>query len=1506
MADDLDFARIYRGLGPDANALALSAMDESPDDAVRAQHLGEATGIPAIAVHSDLDNVDRQFRAASSSAIIDSNKFIKQYILSDPMASKVSTDDWGQLDEFSQKAGGLKTKGFWENTGDVIHEVWEGLSKGPQGFKEIQENARKYLLDQGMDAAAAEKEAQVVGGRFYRGEAMQNILMALPTIIGSPAIGAFRTYAAQPLEAATGFPAHATEQAAMVALGALGLGHMMRTAKVAEPYIQAGKVPPVGVDPVIDQLHIKQSEADLASLNDALKSAVATNTRERSPELFANFVRQITDGDIGVSAEAIRALYGDKVPAPDDGLLGWVPRINEQMLGAESVGGDVSIPIADWLARVEPQVAKQLEEFVRVRPEGVTKAEAKEIPPEAGEAATPLEAERSAAALPPDPTDITAAIEFAEKQAKAAERRKGTDAWKQEAKEVRSQVADWFKTLVPHQMDEALREGQFKLLESALTPEQKAGLPPEWIAKKGVHPDDLASIYGTQTGVEAINDLMGLVAERAQTGLRADDYRRGLISAEVDRIMESRHSSTEGTLDFAQNQILGDPTIDALHARTVAAAQAAGVEFNPTKAVVERLTQEQFGQLAMKDATVAKFLASAGRAGRSLNKALSEGDVAQVFNYQQRQYASILMAREAKKLEKTVDQFDTFAKRHSARSLESTEQEYMNWIHDILGRVGQPVKRLAEDLRESLERGGETGTQSLADFVEYKELHDLREVPVAEFLMDPAFQSKIGDLTTDQFKQLNDSLKALAQNGRDEKKVYKAGEAADLAEVRKDMIETLDRFPVPERDIKGNKVEFAAGPRRLLRSVVAAHLQIETVLNRLDRWDPKGVWTQYLFRPLAEAANHEARLEKKYSAKLKGIADGEDLGVVIPDSPFLVPGRETVARMTRKNLRAVMLELGNESNFNKLAAGYLREVAGDVPKSEQLAAYKSQIMNWVHTYATEADWKWTQKIWDMFKEVKAESDTMYRNISGIEPESIPIRPIQTRFGEFEGGYYPLIRNKFYGENLKFDKEQLEGQGYIRATTPAGYTKQRTGAIYPLELDLDALPGQLKQIIHDISFRPAVIQGSKFVYDNKLMSQLRDRWSPEIANLFQPWLKDIANQQNFMASKDMKELSYWANFIRQNVTTTLVGLNPSTFMKHTPTAMVSSMAEVGPINFLRELKSLTFINDEFGEKNWSYAMKTSEELQRRHRNWAETLVGGTAELEGTTLGKALKSGEYGDAFLSLRKTVADFSSKPVALGDLMSAVPTWLAKYNAEMEAHGVHGDAVFAADKAVRQAHGSTAMPSRSSISRSPGMSWFTGFFTFFNDLLNRQIETLWKAGEIKGMVKEGEYSEAMKMGQNVSARLTAYVLMPALIEELVTPLASDNNESWGKKAAKGLAFTLASSWVIARDLANAALNGRDPSVGLVSSLLKSGTDIIRDIGAKQGTKPENVIRHGAQLSGFLTGMPPAQVGRTAAGLERYSVGKEHPKGPWGWLVLGRYGTTEKHSKTFDEWLKHH
>ena len=200
---------------------------------------------------------------------------------------------------------------------------------------------------------------------------------------------------------------------------------------------------------------------------------------------------------------------------------------------------------------------------------------------------------------------------------------------------------------------------------------------------------------------------------------------------------------------------------------------------------------------------------------------------------------------------------------------------------------------------------------------------------------------------------------------------------------------------------------------------------MENLFNRWDHDNPGGVFQQYVMRDLVDAANNESAMEKRYAARLRGIDDKADLKKLVDNPLFKVPNSDQLMQLNRGNLRTILLNAGNESNLTKLAKGYKLEPA--------------QVMTWLLQHATKEDWDWAQKMGDIFKELKGEADVMYRNVSGVAPESIPVKPIDTPHGQYEGWYYPVIYHpEFEGPSKKLmGKDALEQEGFVRATTANG-------------------------------------------------------------------------------------------------------------------------------------------------------------------------------------------------------------------------------------------------------------------------------------------------------------------------------------------------------------------------------------------------------------------------------------------------------------------------------------
>lgn len=2043
------------------NAVAISSMDAEPDKAARAMELGDATGDHPELIYANLENYEAQHKATLTSALLNSNKYLRQYVDADSMNAKLSNDDYGNLDTVSeavQKTIGPNKFSDWLKSDSLWKEFWEGVGDQPLGSSAFRTQADwNYAKDHPIAGGIAASLATI--GELVSRPA-SGVLNVLAQETGSNEPSALLEYLMMKGEgpgfSAGHFNAKLFEQIRQEMPGPAAKLSDMATA--IRPWIESGHEPPAGLHPEIDKLKYEQNKLDVDNLDESLQAAQTSATRERSPETFANFIRQHSDARIGISGDAVARLYGDKVPTVDDNILGWSPGIVEELETAKATGGDVNVPLADWLAKVDPEVAKELHDDIRVRPGAITKTE-KDWLAEAKEEAEKKQAEikynpaiqidgkvyrginhgdaleRAALALKEKPDDlierlggsnktfdeangfvdedgkfisrteayatlkpaiplpeplpqlrassaleplfsvgdrklelkraesiksewmekqglsfhdfdlldengiarghlslseqkggkqlyvemiqgggtakmydpnffgpalmrsllkqikeefpnaesitghrvsgarekagtyeapsaipvvkfdqmddpaldlrkifeggqsfsvmpgidfyyspllkehqleadkaireelaritpkqvtvstpnkievadrpdierkgqytqftdqnpwITVALdsgdhigvarheaihhlrqqgfftvsewatleraarerdwkeaynidarydgldqkskleesiadaykywkagdgvpdnvhpifeklkeffnnlrlrmkeifgrdftwdelfekvdsgeigsregnapgregafrelandereqpkaandvdansgdriptydaavrkqqieqlvnkdtkrgdfdywrkvsedeellglngkpnafaaaraysrdgkttlvigfegvrtvfhdgvkivreryrdvlppkgddepispldrgsimtkdahdrymklianrhaedlEAATRRAEAQQWKEQTQTWKDNKREVKNEVTQDMHLRPDVAVDLFLGAGEYlggkmdsrpKLREGDLSAEQKQGIPKSYYAKDGIPADDVANLFGYPAADVMLDRLAQYNQVKLQANMSPKDFVARAIDMETDRQMQLRYGNLEQSiLDEAKDQALSETQLNLLHEETMALGLKAGGQAPLAKADLAGWVRDQFNNTPLKSLETDKFLASAGKSGRAAEMALLKEDYAEAFREKQRQYIATSMAIEAKKLDKAKAQFDKIVKRYSKREVSGASPEYTDAVHDILMRLGETNgRRTVQDLQDSYKLNGYDG---LRDFVASKE-SQLRDLHTPEWVQDPAFRKPTEDLTAQEFGEVHDALKAITHNSRDELKVNKAGEKADLEVVLNEMIDKMKSLGEP----KVHAIDRSGRVADTVKSWWWSGINVESMLNRLDRDDPWGPFYQYITHHFTEAANYKEKLIKDFQKKLSAIGKIEDMDKQVENTLFKDPLTGEAFPMRRRNVLGILQQAGNKNNLVKLAKGYGLET--------------SEVLDWLHSHTTKEDWDRAQSIGNVFGEVFDMANTMSHNISGVGIQRLPLEPLDTPHGTYPGWYNPIKYDSLRPGTSKklMGPNAIEEDGFYRATTPQGYTKGRTGYIAPVELNLDVVPQRMKQMLHDIAMRPAILQMSKFFYDNRFERAMTAFYGKHQAKEMIPFLRDIANAPNFKSMTEQfgnEALEYF----RQNTIATLIGFNPGTVMKHGATAWINSMTEVGALNYLHEFKNIT-AETVTGRATWIEAMEKSEELQRRMRNYAELIEGHGSEIN-------LRGARSG--FMSLRELVTNVGATPVSISDLLSAVPTWAAKYKTEIAAGTDEGMAVSLANRAVRNAHGSSIITNKPAIARTNALgAMFSSLYGFFSHMQQKQYALAWKARDMLA----GQRS-VPNTAPDLIRGLFSYVIAPAIIEELVTPTTNSEHESWGKKAATTLAMGVSSSFIGVRDFVRAAINVRDPQAGLIGTSMKTGTDLARDLSKDSAAftkdKAGNLIKHTAALTGVLTGLTNEQEGKMAEYLYKYSHGIERPKGPWDFASGLRYGTTDKHPHSFDQWKK--
>lgn len=1001
--------------------------------------------------------------------------------------------------------------------------------------------------------------------------------------------------------------------------------------------------------------------------------------------------------------------------------------------------------------------------------------------------------------------------------------------------------------------------------------------------KAGVSPDDIGEMFGYRSGDELVKALMSVEAARrhaaALTGKDLDGaaYLAHLIDTETEDRMRERHG------DVLSDGSIEDEAIAAVHSAARADVMATELRMMARKAGGQTpVTLDDLKSWVAREASdmqmtramnIGVWARAEAKAGREVERALLKGDLREAFLAKQRQLINHLFATGARNLTEEHDAAKKVFARFASRPVfDGIEQGYTDRIHELLKRFGYDTKRSDAELSKGL------GTTTLEGFVNAKEGEG------REFVIDPAFYDQrlskpVDELTVAEFQGLHDAIRSLAFNGRAERQMLVEGKRVELDEIVQEAVDQID--VLPKRDIPAEVNPGTAGGVRgqlervsaTLRGVNAGLMKQENVFDWLDHWNPNGVFNRVVFRRLKEAQHRENDMSAIVSGRLLALRDLTPKGwdkslsrrLETPELRDRRTGKPVVWR--KQDIIAMALNVGNEGNFDKLVKGYGWD--------------RLSVKTVLDREMTKADWEFVQGIWDTFEHMYPDIEAMTRRVTGIGPEKVEARPVDTPHGVFPGGYFPVVYDPLKSHAAEMRSQRAGAamfeNNYTRATTPKGHTIARVQDYSaPLRLSLDIIPWKIGQAIHDLAWREAIVDADKFLSDERVREAVNGTLGPEYTRQFRKWLQSIANERN-VDEKGLAGLDWLAREMRTNMTVVGIGFRVTTMMKHGFSALSNSFGEVGAKYMLKGAREY-FISPEGRARQREFALEKSGEL--RHRmNSIDRDVRESLRKTATGFGEGKLAGA--------RAWGAHYGHLGVAWLDMESAVPTWFGAYRKALDESMPELDAVAAADKAVRNAHGAQGSMDLAAVQRGGEQAkLFTMFYGFFNHIYNRQMDTVRHAGEGVRALKAGDYAGAKRDFALVLARSVYYMVVPALVEGLAMHGAPDEDkgETWLGWAAKAVLGELPAGIPVVRDIAKAALEDRSyemsPAAQAVNAVIRMGW---QDIGPALGLRDQEVsdkwVKHAIETPGYILGLPTGQASGSVQYLWDLMQGTEEPEG---------------------------
>lgn len=893
------------------------------------------------------------------------------------------------------------------------------------------------------------------------------------------------------------------------------------------------------------------------------------------------------------------------------------------------------------------------------------------------------------------------------------------------------------------------------LLKRPMSEEFPPDLPKEFFEKGGLDPSDYAEITGHDSGAHLIDSLVLLEHDRAERGESPKVQRERIIAEEAARRVEAR----EGTLE---DHIMQD-TIDAIMGvkqldLMIEDLKALG-DTPITNEVVQNWAEEKLNRLPVTSLVkMNRFEQAVGREGRAAETALLKGDKLGAFQAKQRQILNFELYRQAREMMKEIVAGQKIMDRFEAnRTVEGVSQRYTNYIHDILRRADEPIPRSDRNLDADLTDG------SFGEFI-YNRYGEQKIIYAPDWMQEQVLPA-IKDMNGEQIVEFTKTLQSMVFHGRNEGKLQLAQQTFERETFIAEAIASIEN----------SRAELSDPDKKtFLREGLTSLLRPEKIVDMLDN-HVIGPFNK-IFKDLKTGEHKKAAILKEFTTTFNKIAKEGNFDHAFKDAlnnvELLDEKSGKPMKLSRGHMLMMMLNMGSEGNYTVLSRGYGWD--------------RAAIERFVNSNATKEDWGTVKSLWQMLEKQWPEVKRITKATTGVAVEDTRGRTIMTPNGPVKGGYFPLMPDRSRmdeKQKVTFDATDFQ---LLQPFVPSTAFKARTGAVYPVDLSLDQFGYRLRELAHAIGFTEPIATAKDVFGDPLIRQAIKERYGSEYNARISDWVKYVARDGGWPDETGMRVWQKMSRAARQNVLVMSVGLRPSTAAIHGGSALGNSLGEVGAANFARAIRQLMSVN------RASYineAFKQSGELQNRGHN-LDADVGHSMDM---ALGE--------NKFSAARRVWMGWSMSMIKTLDLASAYPTFMAARDRELANGTPLADAIYAGDKAVRDAHGSSGLVDLPSIQRGgEGFKWFTMFYGYFNHNFNQIYDSGRYMGESYNFFKQGDIPAAAKAFGQFSRKMFYYLMWPAIVHQAVRgDMKQDENPAGF--AAKAIAEQLAGGIPIVRDL---------------------------------------------------------------------------------------------------------
>lgn len=1003
--------------------------------------------------------------------------------------------------------------------------------------------------------------------------------------------------------------------------------------------------------------------------------------------------------------------------------------------------------------------------------------------------------------------------------------------WKEEKQDIIDEEMESLNKQQVYSTRTRLKDGDIKLDHATVKEmageekEDKLGrksvvVPPElrgMTAKgqQGVHPDEAAAFFGYKSGSEMLHDLTTAPAIKVQA------------ESNAEALMVDRHGDilTDGTIEqqadeAVRNEERGKLILSEL--KTLAkGTNAPTIERN----TIKDLAETNIGKLSFREIHPGKYRKAEIRAAQESAAMLAAGNregaasakMRQVMNY----YLGMTATNAKNDTVKIVDRMARYNKKKVREEIMKAEGGYWDQIVRILNRFEFRKAATLKEI-ESLnlwmaERNNEAGDALV----------------LTNAVLNESYVTHWKNVPFSDLQGINDSMKNIEHVARYANKLTRMQEEIDFNKLVDRWITSMDE-KVKTRFVS-KRADVAEG-RKWGRWFMAQMTKIPMMASWLDGGERTGISHQIMVQPFTDAYNAEIKLWTEAGKPvMDAIENRSKADRKRHNQKNYIP--EIDDNLYGHQILAVALNTGNQSNLKKMLLGE----GWANPEVETEIEFNNPKLQAVLSHMTKDDWVLVQNIWDQMETLYPQLAEVHRRTTGLTPPKIEAVPVETEFGTFRGGYYPVKYDPNRDQRAALNEDKLNAEtesmfsnnASIQASVNTGATNERTGYYAPIRLSIDVVPAHFQETIHYITHHDAVREVNRLTRNKQVAQTIKEKLGPEEYAQLRPWLNDIAKDGREAPTK-----MFWDDMLQKlrfGVTLGTMGFKASTGIIQV-SGLSNSVAEVGLGNMMQSMRSILGSTTTI-KQAWDFAVENSQVMEHRAQTMDREIKNAMKRIEG-------KRG--------ILAAAQEASMKHIALiQTYMVDLPSWHAAYIKGMQDWGDEARSFQYADWVIENVQGSGATKDMARIMRSQAETgrMFTMFMTFFSSLWNMERDL------VKG-AKTGRYSTT-----NVAAKVMFLFTIPVLFEmmmrgQLGEPEGEDDRL---QRMLTGVAMYPIQSIPFIRDIASAAAGEFGYNISPLQSIIEQGTRTLPELITRGFTDDEitkGQVKGATKFIGATLGIP--------------------------------------------------